>query len=165
MRATSCPSTVTEASLTRCTSARTRAYSAGMAAVDEVEAYLESVEDLAARRLAHAEWGDRVGGDPIEASLRIADGLLRAQAIALHGAGDLDPWMLLWWNRQTRLVRFGCTRSQDIWVHADIPVSDADERGVDRLLGLMTEAVVAVRGHAAGVRAAADAPAGGWLPD
>ena len=58
--------------------------------------------------------------------------------------------MLLWWNRQTRLVRFGCTRSQDIWVHADIPVSDADERGVDRLLGLITEAVVAVRGHAAG---------------
>ena len=141
-----------------------------MAAVDDVAAYLASVEGLDARRLAHAEWGitvpgENVGGDPIEASLRIADGLLRVQAIALFGAGDLDPWMLLWWNRQTRLVRFGCTRSQDIWVHADIPVSDADERGVDRLLGLMTEAVVAVRGHAAGVRAAADAPARDWLPD
>ena len=37
-------------------------------------------------------------------------------------------------------------------MHADIPVSDADERGVDRLLGLVTEAVVAVRAHAAGVR-------------
>ena len=131
-----------------------------MAAVDAVAAYLEGVPGLGARRLAHAEWGitvpgDRVGGDHIEASLRIADGLLRVQAVALHGAGDLDPWMLLWWNRQTRLVRYGCTRSLDIWVHADIPVSDADERGVDRLLGLITEAVVAVRGHAAGVRAAA----------
>jgi Putative bacterial sensory transduction regulator len=131
-----------------------------MAAVDAVAAYLEGVPGLGARRLAHAEWGitvpgDRVGGDPIDASLRIADGLLRVQAIALHAAGDLDPWMLLWWNRQTRLVRFGCTRSQDIWVHADIPVSDVDERGVDRLLGLITEAVVAVRGHAAGMRAAA----------
>ena len=141
-----------------------------MAAADQVQAYLASMPGLGARRLAHAEWGitvpgENVGGDPIEASLRIADGLLRVQAIALFGAGDLDPWMLLWWNRQTRLVRFGCTRSQDIWVHADIPVSDADERGVDRLLGLMTEAVVAVRGHAAGVRAAADAPARGWLPD
>jgi hypothetical protein len=141
-----------------------------MAAVDSVNGYLESMPGLGARRLAHAEWGitvpgENVGGDPIEASLRIADGLLRVQAIALHGAGDLDPWMLLWWNRQTRLVRFGCTRSRDIWVHADIPVSDADERGVDRLLGLITEAVVAIRGHAAGVRAAADAPAGGWLPD
>ena len=130
-----------------------------MAAVDAVEDYLASVDGLRARRLAHGEWGitipgENVGGDPIEVSLRIADGLLRVQAIALHAAGDLDPWMLLWWNRQTRLVRFGCTRSQDIWVHADIPVSDAGEQGVDRLLGLITEAVVALRGHAAGVRAA-----------
>jgi hypothetical protein len=141
-----------------------------MAAVDEVEAYLAGVPGLGARRLAHAEWGitvpgDNVGGDPIEASLRIADGLLRVQALALFAASDLDPWMLLWWNRQTRIVRFGCTRSHDIWVHADIPVSDADERGVDRLLGLATEAVVAVRGHAAGVRGASAAPAGGWLPE
>src|SRR5215207_9095661 len=99
IRDTSLPSTVTEASLTRCTSARTRAYSARMAAVDEVDGYLASVDGLSARRLAHAEWGitvpgDRVGGDPIEASLRIADGLLRAQAIAVYAAGDLDPWML-----------------------------------------------------------------------
>jgi hypothetical protein len=128
-----------------------------MAAVDDVDAYLASVEGLGARRLAHGEWGltipgDNVGGDPIEASLRIADGLLRVQAIAVHGADDLDPWMLLWWNRQTRLVRFGSTRSKDVWVHADIPVSDADERGVDRLLGLVAEGVVAVRSHAAAVR-------------
>lgn len=132
-----------------------------MAAVDEVEAYLASVDGLDARRLAHAEWGIEVpgdelgtepGGDPIEASIRIADGLVRVQALALHAAGDLDPWMLLWWNRQTRMVRFSCTRSRDIWVHADLPVSDASERGIDRLLGLVTEAVVAVRGHAAGLR-------------
>jgi Putative bacterial sensory transduction regulator len=128
-----------------------------MAAVNEVEAYLSSVAGLSARRLAHAEWGitvpgENVGGDPIEASIRIADGLLRVQAIALHGASDLDPWMLLWWNRQTRVVRFGCTRSRDIWVHADTPVADADERGVDRLLGLVTEAVQAVRAHAVASR-------------
>ncbi len=125
-----------------------------MAAVDEVDAYLSSVDALQVRRLAHTEWGivvpgDNAGDDPIEASVRIVDGLLRVQALALHGASDLDPWMLLWWNRQTRIVRFGCTRSKDIWVHADVPVSDAGERGVDRLLGLLIEAVVAVRGHAA----------------
>jgi hypothetical protein len=125
-----------------------------MAAVDEVDAYLSSVDALRVRRLAHTEWGivvpgDHAGDGPIEASVRIVDGLLRAQALALHAASDLDPWMLLWWNRQTRIVRFGCTRSKDIWVHADIPVSDADERGVDRLLGLLIEAVVAVRGHGA----------------
>jgi hypothetical protein len=141
-----------------------------MAAVDAVAEYLASVDGLSARRLTHAEWGiaipgESVGGEPIEASLRIADGLLRVQALALHAAGGLDPWMLLWWNRQTRLVRFGCTRSQDIWVHADIPVSDADARGVDRVLGLITEAVVAVRGRAAGVRAANEAPAGARLPE
>ena len=122
-----------------------------MAAADAVEAYLSSMPALSARRLAHTEWGitvpgENVSGDAIEASVRIADGLLRVQALALHAANELDPWMLLWWNRQTRLVRFGCTRSRDIWVHADIPVSDADERGVDRLLGLVTEAVVAARG-------------------
>jgi hypothetical protein len=125
-----------------------------MAAVDEVDAYLLSVDALEVRRLAHTEWGivvpgNNAGDDPIEASVRIVDGLLRVQALALHAASDLDPWMLLWWNRQTRLVRFGCTRSKDIWVHADIPVSDADERGVDRLLGLLIEAVVAVRGRTA----------------
>jgi Putative bacterial sensory transduction regulator len=126
-----------------------------MAAVDEVDAYLASVEGLGARRLAHGEWGitvpgDHAGGEPIEASIRIADGLMRVQALALHAGDELDPWMLLWWNRQTRLVRFGCTRSRDIWVHADLPVSDADARGVDRVLGLVTEAVVAVRGAGRG---------------
>jgi hypothetical protein len=54
--------------------------------------------------------------------------------------------MLLWWNRQTRMVRFGCTRSHDIWVHADVPAAGLDERGVDRLLGLVVEAAVTVRG-------------------
>jgi hypothetical protein len=131
-----------------------------MAATDEVEAYVSSMPGLRARRLSHAEWGivvpgDNVGGNAIEASLRIADGLLRVQALALHGAGDLDPWMLLWWNRQTRVVRFGCTRARDIWVHGDLPVAAVDEPGIDRLLGLITEAVMAVRAHAAGVRSAA----------
>ncbi len=121
-----------------------------MAAVDAVDTYVSGLPVLRARRLAHAEWGmtipgETLGGDPLDVGLRIADGLLRAQAVALHGATELDPWLLLWWNRQTRIVRFGSTRSRDIWVHADIPVSDADERGVDRLLGLVTEAVVAAR--------------------
>ena len=137
-----------------------------MAAVDDVDAYLGSVPGLSARRLAHAEWGitvpgESVGGEPIEASLRIADGLLRVQAVPLHGADALDPWMLLWWNRQTRMVRFGCSRARDIWVHADVPAAAVDERALDRLLGLVAEAAVAVRSHAAAQPAAtppADAP-------
>jgi Putative bacterial sensory transduction regulator len=53
--------------------------------------------------------------------------------------------MLLWWNRQTRLVRFGCTRSRDIWLHADLPAAGLDERGLDRLLGLIVEGALEVR--------------------
>jgi hypothetical protein len=122
-----------------------------MAATDVVDEYLGSEPELRARRLAHGEWGisvpaETLGGHSLDVGLRIADGLLRAQALALPGAGDLDPWMLLWWNRQTRLVRFACTRSQDIWVHADVPVAAVDARTVDRLLGLLVEAAVAVRG-------------------
>jgi len=128
-----------------------------MAAVDVVDAYVSSLP-RAGRRLAHAEWGitipaESVGGEPLDVGVRIADGLLRVQAVALHGAGDLDPWMLLWWNRQTRYVRYGCTRSRDIWVHADLPVAGVDEREVDRLLGLVTEASVAVRDYARRVSA------------
>jgi hypothetical protein len=122
-----------------------------MAAVDAIETYVSGLPDLRARRLAHAEWGltvpgEQLDGEPLDVGLRVADGLMRVQAIALPGAGDLDPWMLLWWNRQTRLVRFGCTRSRDIWVHADIPAGSVDEREVDRVLGLVAEAAVAVRG-------------------
>jgi Putative bacterial sensory transduction regulator len=123
----------------------------GLPAPQVVDAYLASLPALGGRRLAHGEWGiaipaESAGGEPLDVGLRLADGLLRAQAVALHGAGDLDPWMLLWWNRQTRLVRFGCTRSRDIWVHADLPAPGLDERALDRLLGLVAEAAVAVRG-------------------
>jgi Putative bacterial sensory transduction regulator len=122
-----------------------------MAAVDAIETYVSGLPDLRARRLAHTEWGltvpgDQLDGEPLDVGLRVAEGLLRVQAVALHGAGDLDAWMLLWWNRQTRLVRFGCTRSRDIWVHADVPAAAVDEREVDRVLGLVTEAALAVRG-------------------
>jgi hypothetical protein len=57
--------------------------------------------------------------------------------------------MLLWWNRQTRHVRFGCSRSQEIWVHADLPAAAVDERSLDRLLGLVAEGAIAVRDYAA----------------
>lgn len=124
-----------------------------MTAPDLIDAYLASLPALGARRLAAGEWGltipaENLGhADPLDVGLRLADGLLRAQAVALHGGGALDPWMLLWWNRQTRMVRFGCTRSRDIWVHADVPVPGLDEDGVDRLLGLVAEAAGAVRSH------------------
>jgi Putative bacterial sensory transduction regulator len=139
-----------------------------MAAVDIVDAYLAAQPELGMRRLAHGEWGitvpaEPLGGYALDVGLRIADELLRAQALALPGADDLDPWMLLWWNRQTRLVRFGCTQSRDVWVHADLPIPAIDERAVDRLLGLVIEGTVAVRDYATRVRQPAPTEPDGWL--
>jgi hypothetical protein len=120
-----------------------------MPAVDVVDTYLRSLPG-AARRLAEAEWGmtvgpDHAGGWPLDLGVRIADGLLTVKAHALSDAEHLDPWMLLWWNRSTRQVRFGCTQDHEVWVHADLPAQAVDERQLDRILGLVVEAAVAVR--------------------
>ena len=88
-------------------------------------------------------------------SLRIEQELLRAQAFALPAQDGVEPWLLLRWNRQTRLVRLACTRSGDIWVHGDVPVSAVDEKTVDRLLGLVVEGAIAVRSYAASASASA----------
>jgi hypothetical protein len=119
------------------------------------------------RRLAHAEWGltlsaESAGGWPCDIGLRIEDGLLRAQAYALAAQDGIDPWVLLQWNRQTHMVRMASTRSGDIWVLADLPVKAIDEQQVDRLLGLIAEGVLAVRGYA---RALGEPPpaTSGWL--
>ncbi len=140
-----------------------------MAAVDVVTAYVDALPG-GGRRLAHAEWGitvpaESAGGEALDVGIRTADGLLTVKAPALTWADDLDPWMLLWWNRQTRHVRFGCGRDRGIWVHADLPVSAVDERQVDRLLGLVAEGVIAVRGYAQGVREPAPEATGSWLPE
>ena len=124
-----------------------------MAAVDLIDDYIASLPGET-RRLAHAEWGIRLlaesaGGHPLDMSVRVDDGLVRAQAFALPAQDGLDPWLLLHWNRQTRFVRMACARSGDIWVHGDLPVAAVDERALDRLLGLLVEGALAVRGYAA----------------
>ena len=131
-----------------------------MAAAHVVDEYLAGLPGET-RRLGHAEWGITVrpesvgsmhplaGGHPLDMSVRIADGILRAQAFALPAQDGLDPWLLLHWNRQTRFVRMACARSGDIWIHGDLPVAAVDERAVDRLLGLVVEGAVAVRSYAA----------------
>lgn len=120
-----------------------------MAAVDVVDAYIAALPGDG-RRIAHAEWGvtlapEHAVGWPLEIGVRIADGLLTAKAHALTDPAGVDPWMLLWWNRSTRQARFGCTQAHEIWVHADLPVAAVSETELDRLLGLVVEAAVAVR--------------------
>jgi len=140
-----------------------------MSAVDVVDAYLAGLPG-GARRLAHAEWGvtveaEALGRWPLEIGVRVADELVRAQAWALRAEPAIDPWVLLRWNRQTRLARFGSTRAGDIWVHADTPVAGLDERAVDRLLGLVVQAAVRAREHAAALADAGDGDRAGptWL--
>jgi len=136
-----------------------------MAAVDVIDSYVSALPGDT-RRLGHAEWGltvapEQSGGWPLDVGLRVADGLLRAQAYAVPGDPAIDLGRLLHWNRQTRLVRFACTRSGDIWVHGDVPVAGLDEAALDKLLGLLVEGALAVRGYAAGVSVrppAADGP-------
>jgi Putative bacterial sensory transduction regulator len=119
------------------------------AAVDIVDAYIQALPGER-RRIAHAEWGltldaDHAAGWPLDVGLRIADGLVTVKAYALTAPHSIEPWMLLWWNRSTRLVRFGCTQAREIWVHGDLPVAAVSEQEVDRLLGLVVEGAVAVR--------------------
>lgn len=73
---------------------------------------------------------------------------MKVQAYALEAQDGVDPWVFLQWNRQTRLARVASTRSGDIWVLGDLPVGGLGEKDVDRLLGLVAEAVLAVRGYA-----------------
>ena len=126
---------------------------ADVAAPEVIEEYLEQF-DGESRRLADAEWGltvpaEAAGGWPLDVGVRVAEGILRIQAPAAPFNEGLDPWMLLWWNRQTRYVRFACTRSREVWVHADWPATAVDERTLDRLLGLVVEGALAVRDYAA----------------
>jgi hypothetical protein len=119
------------------------------AAVDVIDAYIQALPGER-RRIAHAEWGltlaaEQAGGWPLDVGLRVAEGLLTAKAHALSDPEGIDPWMLLWWNRSTRMVRFSATQAREIWVHGDVAVATIDEAALDRLLGLVVEGAIAVR--------------------
>ena len=120
-----------------------------MSAVTTIDAYVGSLPGET-RRLGHGEWGitlppEQAGGWPLDVGVRVADGLLRVQAFALGASEAINPWNFLHWNRGTRMVRFSCTRTGDIWVQAELPATAVDERAIDRLLGLTVEGALAAR--------------------
>ena len=128
-----------------------------MAAVDVVQKYVSSLPGET-RRIANSEWGitltpEQAGGHPLDMGLRIDDEMLRIQAYALPATEAIDPWVLLQWNRQTRHIRLAATRSRDIWVLGDLPVAAVDEKSIDRILGLVVEGVLAIRGYASSLSA------------
>lgn len=127
-----------------------------------IDAYLSALPG-ATRRVGEREWGvtveaEQASGAPLDIGVRLADGLLRAQAFVTAHHEMLDPWLFLHWNRQTRMVRFACSRSGDVWIHADIPVAAVDERAVDRLLGLVVEGAGVARRYAGEASVAAPSP-------
>lgn len=124
-----------------------------MSAVEIVDGYVERLPG-ATRRLAHGEWGitvapEQAAGWPLDVGVRIDEGLLRVQAFALSADDAINPWNFLHWNRQTRLVRFSCTRSGDIWINADVPVKGLDAQAIDQMLGLVAEGAIFARRYAA----------------
>jgi Putative bacterial sensory transduction regulator len=138
-----------------------------VAAIETIDAYVQRLPGET-RRLADAEWGitvaaDQAAGWPLDVGLRIEDGILRVQAFALSADDAVNPWNFLHWNRGTRYIRFACTQSGDIWVHADLPVAAVDDREVDRLLGLVAEGALAARNAVADRKAPPPEDGGeGW---
>lgn len=137
---------------------------------DLVDGYVSALPGRT-RRLGGSEWGitvqpEAAGGWPLDVGLRMADGMLRAQAFVAPADAPLDPWVFLHWNRQTRFVRFACASNGDLWVHADLGLAGVDEQAVDRLLGLLVEGAVAARRYVSAARrrrgAAAPGPSSGW---
>ena len=104
----------------------------------------EYVAEVGGRRLAAGEWGLRLeaGGTPLEVGLRVAGGLLRAQAWVAP-AGRCGLAVLLHRNRSLALVRYATTRAGDVWVVGDVPATG--DAPVDRLLGALVEAAAVVR--------------------
>ena len=123
-----------------------------MAAIEVIDGYIDALPGDT-RRVTHGEWGvtideERGGGWTLDVGLRLADGLLRVQAFALPYREGLDFGQVLHWNRQTRMARFACTRTGDIWVQADLPAEAVDAEQLDRLLGLVVEGALNVRAYA-----------------
>ena len=123
-----------------------------MATVDLITDYINALPGES-RRVADGEWGvtideERAGGWPLDVGLRLADGLLRVQAFALPYKEGLDFGQVLHWNRQTRMARFSCTRSGDIWVQGDLPADVVSAELLDRLLGLVVEGALNIRAYA-----------------
>ena len=91
-----------------------------VAAIDVIDSLPDSSFPGEARTVALGEWGltvpagEQAAGWPLDVGLRPrrrpAD---REGARALLPEG-VDPWGLLWWNRQTRFIRFGWTPEREV---------------------------------------------------
>ena len=110
-----------------------------------VDRYLASLEGET-RRVAEGEWGLSLeaGGWPLHVGVALRDGLLRAQAEVVR-AGQIDPHVLLHWNRGLPLARFTETGAGDVWIEADLPEEAVTEARLDGFLGLVVRVATQAR--------------------
>src|SRR3954467_4149766 len=111
------------------------------------EAVQAVINGAGGRSLAAGEGGlslPDVGGWPLDIGLRLQRGVLRAQAFVAP-AGVVDEHELLVRNRGLLMVRFSHTGSGDVWLVGEVFEEHADERSVDRLLGLIVQAAADAR--------------------
>lgn len=88
----------------------------------DVSAFLSTL-GVPWREVAEGEWGlsfDDVGGWPLHAGLRAANGWLAVQA-EVRESGVLDLQALLHRNRVEAVVRFTTSSHGAVWVQADVP--------------------------------------------
>jgi hypothetical protein len=105
-----------------------------------------------ARRVADGEWGvsiEDVAGWPLHVGVRLADGVVRAQAEVV-GRDQISDHELLFRNRSLRVVRFAHTGAGDVWVVGDLAASAVSAAELDRLLGLLVAAATEVRQRVSG---------------
>lgn len=117
----------------------------GYTAIDD---YIASLEPPG-RQIAPTEWGIslEVGGWPLHIGLRVAHGVLCAQAMAV-GPGQAGFETLLRANRRLDLVSFGLSETGEVWVKGAAPVAGLSAQEIDRLLALVVRCAEWVRGQA-----------------
>jgi hypothetical protein len=103
------------------------------------------------RRVADGEWGLSLeaAGWPLHVGVAIRDGLLRAQA-EVAAPDQIDPHVLLRWNRDLPLVRFSHTSAGAVWVQGDLPAEAVSPARLDGFLGLLVRVATQAREAAAG---------------
>ena len=103
------------------------------------------------RRVAESEWGLTLeaAGWPLHVGVAIRDGLVRAQAEVV-APDQIDPHLLLRWNRNLPLVRFSHTGAGAVWVQGDIPTEAVSQERLDGFLGLLVRVATQAREAVAG---------------
>ena len=113
-----------------------------------VDAFISALE-VDHRRVAEGEWGLSLeaAGWPLHIGVAWRDGLLRIQAEALS-PDALSDHELLFRNRGLVLVRYAHNGAGATYVMAELPEELVTPLWLDRVLGMVVDAVIVARHRA-----------------